>query len=126
MTTDITVVCQHSTKERRQVSSEVHRETFSEYGISYPQRWGAYEVDHLIPLELGGDNAIGNLWPESAQPVPGFHEKDRVENYLHRQVCSGAMSLADAQRQIATDWITIWRRIEGQAAVAGAGEDEGD
>ena len=62
MTTDITVVCQHSTKERRRVSSEVNRQTFSEYGISYPQPRGAYEVDHLIPLELGGDNTISNLW----------------------------------------------------------------
>jgi hypothetical protein len=34
------------------------------------------------------------------------------------------MSLADAQRQIATDWITIWRRIEGQAATADGGEEQ--
>jgi hypothetical protein len=52
--------------------------------------------------------------------------KDKVENFLHRQVCSGRMSLTEAQRQIATDWIVVWRRIEGQAAVKGVGEDEGD
>src|ERR1019366_5961663 len=57
-----------------------------------PQATGAVEGDHLVPLELGGDNVIANLWPEPAEPHPGFHEKDRVENYLHRQVCSGAMS----------------------------------
>jgi hypothetical protein len=126
MTTDMTVVCQHSTKERRRVSSEVHREAFAEYGLSYPQARGAFEVDHLIPLELSGDNTIANLWPEAAEPVPGFHEKDRVENFLHKQVCSGAMRLADAQRQIATDWIAVWRRIEGQAATTDGREDEGD
>jgi hypothetical protein len=34
MTTDMTVVCQQSTKERRHVSAEVHRQAFTEYGIS--------------------------------------------------------------------------------------------
>ena len=126
MTTDMNVVCQRSTRERRRVSAEVHRQAFREYGISYPQPRGAYEVDHLIPLELGGDNTITNLWPESAEPAPGFHQKDKVENFLHRQVCSGTMSLTEAQRQIATDWIVVWRRIEGQATAKGVGEDEGD
>jgi hypothetical protein len=68
MTTDMTIVCQHSTKERRRVSSDVHRQAFTEYGLSYPQPRGAFEVDHLIPLELGGDNLIANLWPEAAEP----------------------------------------------------------
>jgi hypothetical protein len=54
---------------------EVHRQAFREYGISYPEARGAYEVDHLIPLELGGDNTFANLWPESAEPTPGFHQK---------------------------------------------------
>jgi hypothetical protein len=58
--------------------------------------------------------------------VPGFHEKDRVENFLHKQVCSGAMRLADAQRQIATDWIAVWRRIEGQAPTTDGGGDDGE
>jgi hypothetical protein len=124
MTTDMVIVCQTSTKERRRVSADVHRLAFTEYGLSYPQPRGAYEVDHLIPLELGGDNVIANLWPEAAEPVPGFHEKDKVENYLHRQVCLGAMGLADAQRQIATDWLKVWKEIEGQAAPAHVGQDD--
>jgi hypothetical protein len=95
-------------------------------GISYPQPRGAYEVDHLIPLELGGDNTIANLWPEAADPVPGFHEKDKVENYLHRQVCSGAMGLTDAQRQIASDWLKVWKQIEVQTGAAVVGSDESE
>ncbi len=106
----MTIVCQHSTRERRRVSSELHRQAFAEYGFTYPQPRGAFELDHLIPLELGGDNAIANLWPGAAEPNPASHEKDRVEHFLHRQVCAGVMSLADAQRQIATDWIKVWRR----------------
>ena len=126
MTTDIDVVCHRSTKERRRVSSEVHRLAFTEYGFTYPQPRGAFEVDHLIPLELGGDNTISNLWAEAAEPAPGFHQKDKVENYLHRQVCAGAMTLVDAQRQIATDWLTVWTQIEGQASATPVGPDEGD
>ena len=92
MTTDAATICDESTQARRNVPASVHREALTEYGYSYPQASGAFEVDHLVPLELGGDNVIANLWPEPAEPHPGFHEKDRVENYLHRQVCSGAMS----------------------------------
>jgi hypothetical protein len=56
----------------------------------------AYELDHLISLELGGHPASSqNLWPEPYAPTPGAHEKDKVENFLHKQVCSGAMKLAD-------------------------------
>jgi hypothetical protein len=126
MTTDMNVVCHRSTKERRRVSAEVHRLALTEYGFTYPQPRGAFEVDHLIPLELGGDNVIANLWPEAAEPAPGYHEKDRVENYLHRQVCAGAMNLADAQRQIATDWLKVWKQLDGQASATPAGPDEGE
>jgi hypothetical protein len=113
MTKDLDVICHHGTRERRHVEASVHRQAFSEYGISYPEPRGAFEVDHLIPLELGGDNVIENLWAEPASPKPGFHEKDLVENYLHKQVCSGAMTLDAAQKVIATDWISVWRKMNG-------------
>ncbi|MGO8993579.1 MAG: HNH endonuclease signature motif containing protein [Polyangiaceae bacterium] len=128
-TTDRDVVCKQSTRARRHVSEEVHRLAFAEYGIPYPQPAGAYEVDHLIPLALGGNNAIANLWPEPSEPHPGFHEKDMVEDYLHREVCAGRMTLADAQRAIATDWSTVYRQIQGTspASPAPQGDDrEGD
>ncbi len=71
-----------------------------------------YEEDHLIPLELGGSPADPrNLWPEAyATSVPdgGAKYKDKVENFLHDQVCAEAISLADAQRQIATDWYRVY------------------
>jgi hypothetical protein len=54
------------------------------------QRCGDYEVDHLLPLEVGGSNDIKNRWPQPTEKlgVPmGAHAKDRLENYLHRQVC---------------------------------------
>jgi len=64
----------------------------------------AYEVDHLIPLELGGHpTSLLNLWPE---PIASARQKDLVENQLHQLVCSGQMPLGRAQRAIARDWRT--------------------
>lgn len=71
---------------------------------------GSYEVDHLISLELGGSNSPRNLWPEAAQPRPGYHEKDRVEDELHAAVCAGRVSLRAAQDGIAANWLTAGRR----------------
>jgi hypothetical protein len=113
MTKDLDIICQHGTRERRRVDAAVHKLAFTEYGYTFPQPRGAFEVDHLIPLELGGDNVVENLWAEAASPKPGFHEKDKVENYLHKQVCSGALTLDEAQREIATDWLSVWKKMKG-------------
>jgi hypothetical protein len=94
----------------RNVTDSEKNAVYAEYGITHHSA-GEYEVDHLISLELGGSNDIANLWPEPAEPRPGFHEKDKVENYMHQQVCSGSISLPDAQAQIANDWLAIYQRM---------------
>ncbi|HEX9012991.1 MAG TPA: HNH endonuclease signature motif containing protein [Anaerolineaceae bacterium] len=94
----------------RNVTTQEKDAVYSEYGIA-SHTSGEYEVDHLVSLELGGSNDISNLWPEAASPTPGFHQKDEVENYVHEQVCSGAISLADAQKQIATNWLAIYQNM---------------
>jgi hypothetical protein len=66
-----------------------------EYGESGAP--SAYQEDHLISLELGGDPTDPkNLWPE---PYPRAADVDRVENDLNAQVCSGELSLAEAQQR---------------------------
>ena len=56
-----------------------------------------YQEDHLISLELGGHPTDArNLWPE---PYPRASEVDSIENDLNAKVCSGDMSLDEAQRQ---------------------------
>jgi hypothetical protein len=102
-------ICTTSTKGRRHVSEQTKKQVFAAYGITYPAARGAYEVDHFIPLELGGSNDVANLWPEAAEPVPGFHEKDKVETHLHDQVCKDGMDLAEAQRTIVKDWLSYYR-----------------
>ena len=67
-----------------------------------------YELDHLVPLELGGASTFQNLWPElNDYPAPGYlNSKDEVENSLHRAVCDGQISLQEAQDAIASNWVT--------------------
>jgi hypothetical protein len=67
------------------------------------------EVDHLVALELGGSNNQSNLWPETAAGTYGSHQKDRLENELHDEVCGGRLTLSRAQRLIAGDWVNVYR-----------------
>jgi hypothetical protein len=57
----------------------------------------AYQEDHLISLSLGGHPTDPrNLWPE---PNPRAIEVDAIENDLNDKVCSGELTLAEAQKQ---------------------------
>jgi len=104
LTTDASTICVPGyAASVRDVSTATKKKVYAEYGVSYPQPTGAYEVDHFIPLEIGGSNDITNLWLEPATPTPGFHEKDQFENFEHGQVCHGEISAAEAQRRMVSD-----------------------
>ena len=66
------------------------------------------ELDHLVPLELGGSNDATNLWPEYP-PTP--NPKDKVEDALNHAVCDGRVKLAAAQQAIASDWMTAEKKL---------------
>ena len=102
------------TKRVRSVSTSLRKQVYAAYGVSYPPPTGSYELDHLIPLAIGGDNSAANLFPEAAVPKPGFKEKDVVEVYLQEAVCSGEIDLADAQSQVAKDWVAVYNAIDPQ------------
>jgi hypothetical protein len=56
-----------------------------------------YQEDHFISLELGGaPRDPRNLWPERR---PRADHVDAIENELNAKVCSGDLSLAEAQRR---------------------------
>lgn len=97
------------TKKVRNVPVAVKRRVYQEYGTVY--RPGAYEIDHEVPLELGGSNSIKNLWPESYSIEWNAHIKDQLENRLHLLACNGTISLSEAQHAIATDWIAAYKRV---------------
>lgn len=110
ITANRAVICAPGyTRKARRVPMSVKKLVCGEYGVPVAQCNGRnFEIDHLIPLELGGSNDIKNLWP---QPVAEAREKDELEGWLHRQVCSGRMSVQRAQKAIAHDWFAAWGEI---------------
>jgi hypothetical protein len=84
-----------------------------EYGLARRHYGRVLEIDHIVSLELGGSNAIANLFPEGANAHPGYRAKDRLENALHGLVCRGAMRLRIAQRRIATNWQRLYAHVFG-------------
>ncbi len=100
----------------RDVPDSVRRAVFAAYGIDYAQH-AQYELDHLISLELGGDNAGANLWPEPLNGSGGAKVKDKIEDKLHSLVCSGQLSLSTAQQAIARDWSAAYAKYYGIAVV---------
>ena len=106
------------TQTVRNVPTKLRLQVFAEYGIPYPQPSGSYEVDHLIPLAIGGSNDIANLFPQPAEPVPGFREKDLVEVYLQDEVCARRADLHVAQVRIADNWLAIYDNIPPETLAA--------
>jgi len=67
-------------------------------------------IDHLIPISLGGSNAIENLWPQPLSGEWNYNQKNQLERKLHRMVCKGELDLATAQRDISTDWVSAYKK----------------
>ena len=99
----------------RNVPQSEKYEVEGEYGMAQKLYGRTLEIDHIVSLELGGSNDIANLYPERASPAPGYRVKDRLENKLHSMVCSGQKSLRSAQREIATNWQKLYRKVYGVA-----------
>jgi hypothetical protein len=79
-------------------TNALKREQMPLYGETGPM--SDYQEDHLISLELGGNPTDPrNLWPE---PYPRAAAVDQIENQLNSEVCSGALSLRDAQLKEST------------------------
>jgi hypothetical protein len=109
--------------DERHVTQQMKDEAYAQYGNApgqgvcvfktHPGAKGqpvsqGCEVDHLISRELGGADTLENHWPQPYTQHPGAHEKDWLENELHKEVCHGDITLAEAQKQIKTDWYAAY------------------
>src|ERR1700674_6524 len=104
----------------RRVSATVRREVFKSYGLEgdytgYCSEQGC-EIDHLIPLELGGSNDQKNLWPQPYGGCWNAHVKNRLGTRYYREVCAGRIPLDQAQDEILTDWIKSYQKHLGNLA----------
>jgi hypothetical protein len=104
-----------STRSIRPQASYTNRlkiQQLAEYGYA-DSKVKHYEEDHFIPLELGGNPTDpNNLWPEpfeTSVPDGGARTKDQVETYLRAEVCSGSLTLDEAQREIVEDWYRVYQ-----------------
>jgi hypothetical protein len=120
-TTSKAAVCSEKTPQFRNTTEKMKNEVYAEYGVDKHQPLSLqlkigevplYEIDHLISLEIGGADTVKNLWPQPYYQHPGAHEKDILENWLHKQVCAGKMDLAEAQAKIRTDWYAEYLEMQ--------------
>jgi hypothetical protein len=103
-------ICAAGGLEEMRPPLPMQQAVFHEYGMD-----GApaqeYEVDHLITPALGGTDDIRNLWPEPYSSTAwNAHVKDQLEDRLHELVCDGQLNLATAQHDMATDWISAYKK----------------
>ncbi len=113
MTVPVTAneVCeQRELDEGRPVSSSLADVVFSQYGIRDPQP-RRYEVDYLITPALGGAEDVRNLWPQPySVGMWNSRVKDALEDRLQNLVCTGRLSLAEAQQELSKNWVAAYQK----------------
>ena len=102
-------VCGHSS-EHRHFSNALRDEVLARYGLP-PGPHPDYEIDHLVPVCLGGGNDVSNPWPQprrSIEPKWNAEAKDRLETVLCNLMRDGLLDIGDAQEAIIKDWIAAY------------------
>lgn len=133
---------------RAAVTSKIKQGAFDDYGLTgnkdpyYPpdEHKRRYQIDHLIPRELGGADTPENLWPapynpnrlpdtgwadihpedmRQQEPWNGYDvvRKDITANRLKKEVAEGRLSLEDAQKMISGDWRRAFDQYYGKPDV---------
>jgi anti-sigma factor RsiW len=103
------VVCSRPGDGNKVVPAALQREVFQEYGIPRADP-RAYEVDYLVTPALGGADDIHNLWPHSHSALWNARVKDALEDRMRTMVCDGSLDLSEAQQEIATNWISAYKK----------------
>lgn len=108
--------CGHAREHRGAMTNERRDEVQIRYGLptgTHPD----YEIDHLIPLCLGGADDPDNLWPQpkaTIEPTWNAERKDYLEQRLCQMVCDREIDLGAAQEDIARDWINAYQKYIGR------------
>ena len=68
-----------------------------------------YVEDHVIPVEVGGHPTDAkNQWPQSVGDKWNAATKDKLEEYVNREVCSGRMTLKEGQSVFQKGWVDVF------------------
>jgi len=76
------------------------------YAAYHVNQNSSCELDHLVPLEMGGADSLDNIWPQCGKAPNGKNYKDIkdvVENYLSIEILMG-LDIDAARKGIASDW----------------------
>jgi hypothetical protein len=69
-----------------------------------------YELDHLIPLSIGGaPQSPDNLWPQPREGAWSAEQKNELEWIVYKMVCRGELSLSEAQQRVAKNWVEAYQ-----------------
>ncbi len=94
MATELEVLAEGYALEHRAVSTKEKHKVYRRY-----------DIDHLIPLSLGGSNDLRNLWPHPYHETYGPRAKARLECKLRTLVKSHILPLKEAQRKLRENWV---------------------
>ena len=86
-----------------------------------------YELDHFVPLALGGHpRSLDNLWLQRWDGEWNAHLKDRLERRLQVMVCEGRLTLRAAQTAVERNWKRAYRRyvVQTRGASSELADDE--
>ncbi len=93
-------------------------EALEGYGIR-PETFSS-PLDHLVPVSLGGTNSPANLYPFHPSGAFTLEAKDALAAKLLDMVCSGEVSLKDAQKAFRKDWTRAYGQyMTGMKAAGG-------
>ena len=98
------------------MTQQKKEQVYKSYGMPGGDHTGACsgaegcEVDHLISLEIGGANDEKNLWPQPYEGTRNAHLKDQLEKHFQKLVCGNQIPLAEAQKEISTNWIEAYKK----------------
>lgn len=105
--------CGHAGENRGHMTRERQDEVLKRYGLptgAHPD----YEIDHLIPLCLGGSDDPSNLWPQPRRRIEATwnaEAKERLERKICDLVCAGQIDdIAAAQEAFLSDWIEAYQK----------------
>lgn len=80
------------------------------------------DLDHLVPVELGGSNDPDNLWPMRGHEDMTPAAKARLAERMKQMVCDGKLSLKDAQNAFKKDWTKAYKQYSQSLNAAGGNQ----
>lgn len=118
-------------EDHRAVTAAMKATVYRRYGFSGPQdprctpdaHGKTCEVDHRLSRENGGADVIENLWPQPYGGPWNAHDKDRLENALHADLCTRrSKTLEQVQAALLGDWEAAYVAEFGSPPASAEGE----